>query len=329
MTEIRVQAIETRGLGKTYTSEKRRVEALRGVSLQVPRGILFGLFGNNGAGKSTLIRLLITLLEPSAGQAWVNGFDTRTQASAVRASIGFCSSEDRSFYARLSARQNLTFYGALQEVPWRRLRPRIEELLAWFDLQRAGDLPVQFFSTGMRQKLNVARALLHDPPLLFLDEPTKSLDVTSADQLRDLIRQELVGRQGKTVFYTTHELHGVEDLCDRVALIRMGEIVLEGTPAAVLQALPGLSTYLLEVATDEGAALGVSLQAVPGVQELRPINGGAAAGLVAWELTLNEDGGEVWPQVWQAVMLHGAQLRRCEQVRRRSLRDVVKEVTAA
>lgn len=320
-------AIETHDLRKVYAVDGYRVEALRGVTLHVAPGTLFGLFGNNGAGKTTLIRLLTTLLEPSAGRAWVNGFDVQREAQQVRASIGLCSSEDRSFYARLTARQNLMFYGALQDLPWRSLQRRIDELLQLFDLQRAADAPVQVFSTGMRQKLNVARALLHDPPLVFLDEPTKSLDVTAADQLRDLIRHELVGHQHKTVFYTTHELYGMETFCDRVAVIRNGEIYLEGTPGDVLNALPGISTYLLEVATEEPQLLGARLAALPGVQTLQAQTG-ETAGLGTWEITLGPDETQVWPAIWQEVLAHGGQLRRCEQQRRRSLRDVVKEVAS-
>lgn len=320
-------AIETQNLKKVYAVDGRQVEALRGVSLQVSPGLLFGLFGNNGAGKTTLIRLLTTLLDPSSGQAWVNGFDTQRHPQHVRASIGLCSSEDRSFYARLSARQNLMFYGALQDLPWRQLRRRVDELLDLFDLLRVADSPVQYFSTGMRQKLNVARALLHDPALVFLDEPTKSLDVTAADQLRDLIRHELVGHQGKTVFYTTHELYGMETFCDRVAVIRAGEIAVEGTPADVMNTLPGISSYLLEVATDEPQVLTARLAGLPGVQAVHPLNS-STEGQGAWEITLGTDEAQVWPIIWQEVLAHGGQLRRCEQQRRRSLRDVVKDVAA-
>ncbi len=321
-------AIETQNLKKVYAVDGHQVEALHDISVQVAPGLLFGLFGNNGAGKTTLIRLLTTLLDPTAGRAWVNGFDTQVDSQQVRASIGLCSSEDRSFYARLTARQNLMFYGALQDLPWRQLRQRVDELLGFFDLQRAADSPVQYFSTGMRQKLNVARALLHDPPLVFLDEPTKSLDVTAADQLRDLIRHELVGNQKKTVFYTTHELYGMETFCDRVAVIRGGEIVLEGTPAEVLNTLPGISTYLLEVATDEPLTLTTRLAGLPGIQAVHPLDG-ATAGQGAWEITLGADEAQVWPIIWQEVLAHGGQLRRCEQQRRRSLRDIVKEVAAS
>lgn len=321
-------AIETQNLQKTYAVNGQRVEALRDVSLQVEAGLLFGLFGNNGAGKTTLIRLLTTLLEPSGGRAWVNGFDTQHDPQRVRASIGLCSSEDRSFYARLSARQNLMFYAALQDLPWRQLRQRVDELFALFDLRHAADMPVQYFSTGMRQKLNVARALLHDPALVFLDEPTKSLDVTAADQLRDLIRYELVGQQKKTIFYTTHELYGMETFCDRVAVLRGGEIFLEGTPMEVMNALPGLSTYLLEVATGDRERLTTRLAALPGVQAIQTL-GGEMEGLGTWEITLGADEAQVWPSIWQEVLAHGGQLRRCEQQRRRSLRDVVKEAASA
>ncbi len=321
-------AIETQNLQKVYAVDGHRIEALRDVSLQVETGLLFGLFGNNGAGKTTLIRLLTTLLDPTAGRAWVNGFDTQADPQAVRASIGLCSSEDRSFYARLSARQNLMFYAALQDLPWRQLRRRVDELLELFDLRHAAEMPVQFFSTGMRQKLNVARALLHDPALVFLDEPTKSLDVTAADQLRDLIRHELVGNQHKTIFYTTHELYGMETFCDRVAVLRAGEIHVEGTPLEILDALPGIATYLLEVTTDDSERLTTRLAALPGVASIQAL-GGRVEGLGAWEITLAADESQVWPTIWQEVLAHGGQLRRCEQQRRRSLRDIVKEVAAS
>jgi ABC-2 type transport system ATP-binding protein len=204
------------------------VKALDDLSLEVPAGIVFGFLGPNGAGKTTTIHLLLGLLEPTRGQALVLGFDTRTQAGAIRARSGALL-EFAGLYERMSAQDNLDLYGRIYRMPVSARQARIKELLTHLELwDRRRDL-VGTWSRGMKQKLAVARALFHHPPLVFLDEPTAGFDPIAAASLREDLAS-LVAREGVTVFLNTHNLTEAEKLCAQVGVIRQGKLVMVGAP---------------------------------------------------------------------------------------------------
>jgi ABC-2 type transport system ATP-binding protein len=208
------------------------VVAVAGISFQVAQGEIFGFLGPNGAGKSTTIKMLSTLLPPTGGRAAVAGHDIAREAPLVRRALGLLF-QDASVDDRLTARENLTVHCMIYDVPRRERIRRIEEALAWIGLaEQAGDL-VRTFSGGMRRRLEVARALLHRPRVLFLDEPTTGLDPQTRRLLWEKLR-ELAVSQGLTIFLTTHYMDEAE-LCNRVAIIDHGKIAAAGTPAALKQ----------------------------------------------------------------------------------------------
>jgi ABC-2 type transport system ATP-binding protein len=217
-------AIRMENLVRTFGA----VRAVDGLSLEVPAGIVFGFLGPNGSGKTTTIRLLLGLLEPSAGRAEVLGCDTRSQAEAIRLKSGALL-EHSGLYERLSAEDNLEFYGRVARLPAAERRARIKELLGNLDLWDRRHEAAGNWSRGMKQKLAVARALLHRPALVFLDEPMSGLDPVSAVALRQDLAA-LVEREGVTVFLTTHNLTDAERLCSRVAVIRKGQLLAVGHP---------------------------------------------------------------------------------------------------
>ncbi|MEJ2208432.1 MAG: ABC transporter ATP-binding protein [Anaerolineae bacterium] len=210
------------------TRDFETVRAVDGLSLEVPAGTIFGFLGPNGAGKTTTIRLLLGLLEPTAGQARVLGYDPRTQSQEIRARTGALL-EHSGVYEHLSARDNLEFYARVYRLPPAERAARIRDLLAQMGLWERRDEPAGTWSKGMQQKLALARALLHRPPLVLLDEPTAGLDVPSATAVREDLA-ELAEREGTTVFLTTHNMTEAERLCSRVAVIRHGRLVALGSP---------------------------------------------------------------------------------------------------
>jgi ABC-2 type transport system ATP-binding protein len=217
-------AICTEGLTRDFGS----LRAVDGLTLRVPAGIIFGFLGPNGAGKTTTIRLLLGLLEPTAGRAEVLGHDPSRQPDAVRERTGSLL-EYPGLYERLSAEENLEFYGRIWRLPAAERRARSRELLTHFDLWDRRQQTVGAWSRGMRQKLALARTLLHRPRLIFLDEPTAGLDPVAAATLHaDLTT--LAAREGVTVFLTTHNLAEAEQLCAQVAVIRRGKLLASGTP---------------------------------------------------------------------------------------------------
>src|SRR5215204_4962249 len=227
--------VEAQDLHRTYrtsTGTLRRkwmdVEAVRGVSFGIEKGELFGLLGPNGAGKTTTIKMLITLLLPSSGSARVLGYDVVDDAREVRRRIGYVFGGERGLYERLSAYDNLRYFAELYGVPPREQRPRIDELLELVGLKGREKERVEGYSRGMRQRLHIARGLLHDPAVVFLDEPTIGVDPVGARELRATIGQLV--EAGKTVLLTTHYMFEADQLCDRIAVIARGEIVAEGTP---------------------------------------------------------------------------------------------------
>ena len=205
-----------------------QTQAVADVSFTVEPGEIFGLLGPNGAGKTTIINLLLGLLEPTGGRAEVLGFDTRTQADEVRARTGALL-EHSGIYEQLSAEDNLEFYGRVWRLPTTERRARIKELLTHMGLWVRRKEPVGKWSKGMKQKLALARAMLHRPPLVFLDEPTAGLDVVAAATVRDNL-ETLAAREGVTVFLTTHNMAEAETLCGQVAVIREGKLVAIGHP---------------------------------------------------------------------------------------------------
>jgi ABC-2 type transport system ATP-binding protein len=231
-----VAAIETVSLSRSYRSGtgliRRRhlvVEAVRGIDLSIGAGELFGLLGPNGAGKTTTIKVLTTLLLPSAGSARVLGFDVAREAREVRRRIGYVFGGDRGLYDRLSALDNLSYFADVYRVPLRSKRARISELIEMVGLTGRERERVETYSRGMRQRLHIARGLLHDPPVLFLDEPTIGLDPVGALELRQTIAR--LKAEGKTILLTTHYMFEADALCDRIAVIAGGRIVASGTPA--------------------------------------------------------------------------------------------------
>jgi ABC-2 type transport system ATP-binding protein len=218
-------AIQTRGLTRTFG----QVRALDDLNLEVPAGSVFGFLGPNGAGKTTTIRLLLGLIEPTSGSASVLGLDTGTQSGEIRARAGALL-EHSGLYERLSAEDNLRFYGRVARMPKPRLEERIRELLTHLGLWDRRKEAVAKWSRGMKQKLAIARPLLANPALVFLDEPTAGLDPVAAANLRDDLAG-LASRQGATIFLTTHNMTEAEKLCHSVAVVRQGKLLAVGSPA--------------------------------------------------------------------------------------------------
>lgn len=222
-----------------YPWRRRDVVALRDVSLRIHSGALFGILGQNGAGKTTLIRILCTTLLPSSGTACVAGIDVLRQPERVRRRIGLVQVEERSFYWRLTGRQNLEFFAALYHLPTPVARDRIQSLMRRLHVDSEADRPFQSLSTGTRQKFAIIRGLMTEPEVLFLDEPTRSLDPIATHDVRSFLKDHVVRELGTTVVLATHSLEEAEELCTGLVLLREGQIAAEGTPAALRESFGG------------------------------------------------------------------------------------------
>lgn len=231
-------AVTVENLSKTYPVSfsrlkrslhlpvKPKVKAVINVSFEIANGEIFGLIGKNGAGKTTLTKIIATLVQPTAGRVSVKGFDSVKDEVKVRSLIGLATAEERSFYWRLTSEQNLIFFARLYGLKDQPARKRIHEIFERLDLTELKNRRFAELSTGNKQRLAVARALLPAPPVLLLDEPTRSLDPLAAAEMRDLIRS----LEGVSVLLTSHNLSEVEELCNRVAIISKGEIRAVDTP---------------------------------------------------------------------------------------------------
>jgi len=223
------------------------ITALNGVNLQVEEGELFGILGPNGAGKTTLIKLLSTLILPDEGEAWVSGYNIFHDEENIKRSIGLVTGEERSFYWRLSGRRNLQFFATLHNMSPFQIQKRINSILEILELQEKVDDLFYTYSTGIKQELALARGLINDPQILFIDEPTKSLDPVAARNIRKFIQEKLVKEQGKTVFLATHNLEEAQQICDRLAIIDRGRILSLGTPSEIRRTVSKEDRYILKV----------------------------------------------------------------------------------
>jgi ABC-2 type transport system ATP-binding protein len=252
--------IETEGLTKAYVKRRslrevalrpfraaERVVALQDVTLEVRSGEIFGLLGPNGAGKTTLLKILAGLVLPSGGRARIAGADVARDDRAVKRSIGFVTSDERSFYWRLTGRENLHFFAALCGLDFASGRSRAAALLQSMELTSVADQQFLGYSSGMKQRLAIARALLHDPPILCLDEPTRSLDPIAAKHLRRFVMDRLNREGGKTVLLATHNLQEAEEMCGRLLVLDRGRAVRIGSVAEITAGLPGQEQYVLQV----------------------------------------------------------------------------------
>jgi ABC-2 type transport system ATP-binding protein len=253
-------AVETKSLTKRYPHQRglsdlarRRAAgetlALSDVSLTIEQGEVFGLLGPNGSGKTTLLKLLSTILSPSAGTARIFGCDVMADPRRVRQLVALVTGEERSLYWRLTGRQNLEFFGRLYGMEGKAIRIKADELLDVFDLRDASDTRVSGYSTGMRQKLAIARGLMSSPRLLFLDEPTRGLDPVAAHALLRLVRERAVERFDNTVILTTHIAREVEQLCERIAMLDHGTLVYEGTVDDLRSSLERGQAFVLSVSS--------------------------------------------------------------------------------
>lgn len=246
-------SVQTFNLTKIFKGEKekgkrRDTRAVDSVNIKVKPSEFFGLLGPNGAGKTTLIKMLCTIILPTEGSAEVNGFDILKQPEGVRSSFGWFHGETggRSLYWRLSAEDNLRFYASLQNVPRSVAERRIDALFEFFELSEDRRKMVQEYSTGMKVRVMLARALLHNPPILFMDEPTVGLNTISAVETRRLLKA-LCTEIGKTIVFTSHNMYEVEQLCERVAIMRSGKVVADAQPSVLRDTIKDIRSVEIEV----------------------------------------------------------------------------------
>jgi len=309
-----VYAIEGTGLAKRFKKKRSlnelirhpftradEVEALRGVDIAVKRGEIFGLLGPNGAGKTTLLKILSCLVLPDRGSARIDGMDVERE-NLVKRRIGLVHTDERSFYWRLSGRENLRFFARLYDVPGRRIDLRIDELLARVEMLDAADRPFSGYSSGMKQRVAICRALLHDPPILLMDEPTRSLDPASSLALRGFIRDQLQERDGKTILLASHNLREVEALADRIAILVRGRVRRAGTVDEIRRWEIDQQRYMLEF-DDDGRELPAGLD----VLDDRSERG-------ARRITLGLPAGEPLDTALRSLLHRGFRLRSCERL---------------
>ncbi len=233
--------IETHDLRKQFDA----FTAVDNVNLNVGKGQVLGLLGPNGAGKTTTVRMLSSVLRPSSGQARIAGYDVARQAPQVRAAVGVLT-ENHGLYNRMPADEYLDFFGRIYQMPAQARRQRARQLLEHFGLTAHAHRPVGEYSKGMRQKLALARALFHNPPVLLLDEPTSAMDPESARLVRDAIHD--LRSNERAIIICTHNLPEAEELADQIAIIRHGQIIVQGTPGELKERLLGPAEYELRLA---------------------------------------------------------------------------------
>ena len=327
-------AIEATGLTKDFEKGRRttwqrlrrepdrreRFRAVDGIDLRVETGEIFGILGPNGAGKTTTMRMLATLLEPTSGSATVLGHDLVTDARAIRRRLGAVLSGERSLYWKLTARENLEYFAALYHVPPTDTPARISDILEAVHLTDRADDYVEKFSTGMRQRLVLARALLPAPALLLLDEPTVGLDPQAARDLRERVVQ--LRDEGRTVLLTTHYMEEADQLCDRIAIVDHGRIVALDTPDGLKRNLSATEVVRLELHAPERADAGLvaRVEALGTIAQRERNNG-------ALHLTVHCDSARVLvPLVIDAARAEAAELANI-QVQPVSLEDVFISLT--
>jgi len=275
-----VTAVEVQEIRRVFTPRKREpVVALAGVSLAIPAGEVHGLLGPNGAGKTTLVKILSTVLLPTEGRAFVCGHDVVAETRAVRPLIGIVFGGERGLYTRLSARQNLEYWGALYRLSGARIKERSAELLERVGLTERADQRVEEFSRGMKQRLHLARGLMGDARVLFLDEPTTGMDPLAAREFRALIN-ELKG-EGRTILLTTHDMVEAETVCDRVTLIDRGRILATETPRSLGSLISRFQRIDVEDAPQE---LLEAVRAIDGVSSVATLEDGTV------RIEVNEEG---------------------------------------
>ena len=276
-----VQAVDVQEIRRVFTPRKREpVTALDGVSLTIPTGEVHGLLGPNGAGKTTLVKILSTVLLPTDGRAFVGGHDVVAETKAVRPLIGIVSfGGERGLYTRLSARQNLEYWGALYRLSGPQIKDRSTMLLDRVGLTDRADQRVEEYSRGMKQRLHLARGLMGDARVLFLDEPTTGMDPLAAREFRTLIG-ELKG-EGRTILLTTHDMVEAETVCDRVTLIDRGRILATETPRTLGSLISRFQRIDVEGALDNLIA---DIELVAGVSAVAVQPDGSV------RIEVNEDG---------------------------------------
>ena len=249
--------VVVRGLTKTFYDESRgEVQAVAGIDFECSAGEIFGLLGANGAGKTTTLRMLATILAPSGGSATVLGHDVAVAPEDVRRSLGFYSAST-ALYPRLTARETLEFFARINRYPAARVAARVDALIDRFGIREYAGARVDKLSSGMKQKVSIARTVAHDPPVLIFDEPTVGLDVLNAIEMQKIIRE--FRDEGKTIIFSTHIMSEAEKLCDRIAIIHRGRIHACDTLAALREAtgeryLEDIFVRYVERAEKEGAA---------------------------------------------------------------------------
>lgn len=300
----------------SFRSRKKEVVAVNKLDLEIRPGEIVGLLGINGAGKTTTIKMLSTLLLPTAGNIMIDGTDAVKEPMKIKKQINMIAGGERMLYWRLTARENLSYFGSLYGLSGRVLAEQINTLLKAVDLEAAADTPVERYSKGMKQRLQIARGLINDPSYLFLDEPTLGLDAPIAKHLREHIRN-LAVKEGKGILLTSHYLSEVETLCERVYIIDQGELVLHDTPERIIK----------KVALGETLSLWVSELSVIAQEELRQM-------LLPWGASLTvleqSDGielrvrstGEIMAQVLKFLFEHGVVPQRLE-VEKPRLEDAI------
>ena len=300
---------------------KTMFTAVNGVDLQIRRGEIFGLLGPNGAGKSTTIRMLCTLLEPTSGTARVNGFDIVKQANDVRRNLGTLLAGERSIYWKLSGRENLEYFAALYHIPQPVAKKRVEELIERMELKDRADELVEKYSTGMRQRVAIAKALLARPPILLLDEPTLGLDPQAARRLRELIAE--LKQEGHTILLTTHYMEEADLLSDRIGIIDSGKVIALDTPEGLKHRIEQKEVIRLEV-TGWHEEIADKLKSISGIENLISRQEGEAD---LWEVNLQANNSRAAiPRIVEHISGNGTRLVNMNIVKP-SLEDVFIHLT--
>src|SRR5574339_441090 len=275
---------------------KTMFTAVNGVDLRIERGEIFGLLGPNGAGKSTTIRMLCTLLEPTSGTATVHGFDIVKQSNELNRSLGTVLAGERSIYWKLTGRENLEYFAALYHIPPTIAKQRVDELIERMEIKDRANELVEKYSTGMRQRIAIAKALLARPPILLLDEPTLGLDPQAARRVRELVAE--LKQEGHTILLTTHYMEEADLLSDRIGIIDAGKVIALDTPEGLKRRIAQKEIIRMELSGWHDD-LAPAIRGIPGIESLAAHRQGEAD---LWEVSLQaRDSRAALPRIVESI----------------------------